>query len=127
MDDPREEPLYEMILGKVLWGEPREEVFHRLNVNGLTGERAEAIYAAAWEERLVVIRRECARKAGTGLLLTVGAVVIFCVFWFGLGVILNVVLYLCAAMFFMGAWKAIDGFAGMLMAGRKEGSVADDA
>ena len=87
MDDPTEEPLYEMVLGMVLWGEPREEVFHRLQVNGITGDRAERIYATAWEERLTVIRRDYGRKAGTGLLLMIGAAAIFCGFWFGVRVI----------------------------------------
>jgi len=126
VDDPTEEPLYEMILGKVLWGEAREEVFHSLAVNGITGERAERIYAAAWEERLTVIRRDYARKAGFGLLLILGAVAIFCFFWFGVRVIPRLLLYLCAGMLGVGAWKAIDGIAGMLMAGSKEGSVAED-
>jgi hypothetical protein len=127
MDDPTEEPLYEIILGKVLWGEPREEVFHRLSVNGITGERAERIYAAAWEERLTVIRRDYARKAGFGLLLIVGAAATFCFFWFYVRAIPRVLIYVCAGMLGVGAWKAIDGFAGMIMAGSKEGSVADDA
>lgn len=126
MDDPTEEPLYEMILSKVLWGEPREDVFHRLGVNGITGERAERIYAAAWGERLRVIRRDYARKAGMGLLLIVGAAGIFCFFWFGVQGIPRLLLYVCAGMLGVGAWKAIDGIAGMLMAGSKGGSVADD-
>jgi hypothetical protein len=126
MDDPTEEPLYEMILGMVLWGEPRDEVFHRLGVNGISGERAEGIYTAAWAERLTVIRRDYAQKAGRGLLLIVGAAVVFCFFWFGVQVIPRLLLYLCAGMLGVGAWKAIDGFAGMLMAGSKEGPVAED-
>jgi hypothetical protein len=126
MDDPTEEPLYEMILGKVLWGEPREEVFHRLSVNGITGERAERIYAAAWSERLTVTRRDYARKAGLGLLLLMGAGAIFCFFWFYVRAISRNVVIGLVAMLGVGAWKAIDGIAGMIMAGSKEGSVADD-
>jgi hypothetical protein len=126
MDDPTQEPLYQMILGMVLWGEPREEIFHRLSVNGITGERAGRIYDAAWSERLTVIRRDYARKAGLGLLLMIGAAALFCFFWFGVRVIPRLVLYICAGMLGVGAWKAIDGFAGMLMAGSKEGPVAED-
>jgi hypothetical protein len=126
MVDPTEEPLYEMILGKVLWGEPREEVFHSLSVNGITGERAERIYTAAWEERLTVIRRDYARKAGLGLLLLLGGAAVFSYFWFYVGAISRNVVIGLVAMLGVGAWKSIDGIAGMLMAGSKEGSVADD-
>lgn len=125
MDDPTEEPLYQMILRMVLWGELRDDVFHRLGVNGITGERAERIYAAAWSERLITIRRDCARKAGFGLLMVIGAVGIFSFFWFGVRVIPRLVLFICAAMLGIGAWKAIDGLAGMIMAGNKEGPVGE--
>lgn len=127
MEEPAEEPLYEMILGMVLWGEPREEVFHRLHVNGITGERAARMYAMAWEERLNVIRRDYGKKAGTGLLLMTGAVVIFCGFWFGLRVIPRLILYVCFGMLGVGLWKTIDGFAGWIMAANKEGSVTEGA
>ena len=127
MDDPTEEPLYEMVLGMVLWGEPREEVFHRLQVNGITGDRAERIYATAWEERLTVIRRDYGRKAGTGLLLMIGAAAIFCGFWFGVRVIPRLLLYVCFGMLGVGLWKAVDGFAGWIMAGSREGPVTEDA
>ena len=125
MDDPAGEPLYQVMLGMVLWGEPRDEVFHRLGVNGITGERAERIYAAAWEERLTVIRRDYARKAGFGLLLMLGGAVFLCLFWIGIRMISRGVIFVFITMLSVGAWKVIDGIAGMLMAGRKEGPVAD--
>ena len=115
--------IYDLILRMVLWGEPREDVIHKLGVNGITGDEAEEIYQKAFSERVMTIRARNVRKIWIGVLFigasTAGFFLILSIFQrayviFALGVA-------------VGVWKLADGAAGFLMASKKEGSVAGDA
>ncbi|WP_193214005.1 hypothetical protein [Luteolibacter marinus] len=125
MEDPTEEPLYDLILGMVLWGEPEEDILHRLEVNGVTGTRAAGIYSAARSERIDQIRGECARKIRIGIIMAAVAAAIFCGSWFGLRVIPRLFIAGCGVVFGLGMLRLIDGAAGWLMAAQKEGPVSD--
>jgi hypothetical protein len=124
--DPDDHPHYNLVLRMVLWGETREEVCHRLAVNGVTGLVADRLYEHARADRIRTIRGDYSRKLLIGMGLILSAVVIFSVCWFGLGFIPRILLYACFAALGIGSWKAIDGLSGYLMAPSKTGSVADN-
>jgi hypothetical protein len=62
-----DEPQYDVVLKMVLWDEEREAIFRRLKVNGVEGERAEAIYATARAERVGSLRADGVRTLLMGL------------------------------------------------------------
>jgi hypothetical protein len=109
----------------VLWGEPKEAVLRKLEVNGIAGEAGAAAYSEAFAERVAVIHGFYRRKARLGLLaiLGAGALMALCVFVFeGIKGRLWIIFGLLLGF---GLWKFVDGFTGMLMAKNREGSVAD--
>jgi hypothetical protein len=124
--NPDDHPYYDLVLRMVLWGESRDDVFRRLAVNGVTGIVAGRLYDQARADRIQTLRRDYSRKFLVGVGIIVAAVVIFSGCWFGLGFIPRILLYACFAAIGLGAWKAIDGLSGYLMAPGKTGSVADD-
>lgn len=126
MSTEREERVYQEVLRMVLWGEPKDEVMRRLAVNGYTGEAADSLFARAFGERLAEIHAACRRKIRTGALLVAGGVGLFCVCWFVLLFTSKWVIALTAMGLGFGTWKVIDGFAGILTAKTREGSVSDD-
>ncbi|MGC4016218.1 MAG: hypothetical protein QM755_17105 [Luteolibacter sp.] len=122
-----EHHLYAMVLKMVLWGEKKEDVYHRLDVNGVTGPAADLLYNHARADRIATIRDAYRKKVFIGIGLILAATVTFCAFWWGLGFIpRRRLLYGCFAALGIGLWKFIDGLAGYLMAGTKEGSVDGD-
>lgn len=124
--NPENDPFYDHVLKMVLWGESRDDVFRSMEVGGVMGGRAQSLYDSARKERTSSIRSVYFRRLllGGGLMLI--GVIVFIIFWFGIGVIPRVLLYGCFAIFGIGVWKGIDGVAGYLMAHNKEGSVADE-
>lgn len=126
MDSPREQKIYQGILRMVLWDEPREEVFQRLEVNGITGDQAETFYTAAMKERVTTIRVAYRSKAIQGFLWMAASVAAFCLLWFGVRVLPRIVLYACGVGLGMGLLRLCDGLSGMLLATHKRGSVADE-
>ena len=124
--DPLDHPYYDFVLKKVLWGEDREDIYHSLAVNGVSGEIADRLYKHARADRIRTIRSDYTRKLLVGLGLILAAGVIFSSCWFGLGFIPRILLYACFAALGIGAWKSIDGLSGYLMAPSKTGSVADE-
>ena len=116
-----EERLREMTLRMVLWDEPREEILHKLAVGGAEGDEVDAIYQNCLRERVAVIRKQYAGKMVTGALWIAGGIVLALLFLFLQGRVYVFVVI----PFLIGAWKLIDGAAGMLMAGSKRGSVTE--
>lgn len=125
--DLTDHPLYEVVHRMVIWGEKREEVYHRMEVNGLTGEVSDLLYQTAWADRIRTIRSEYSRKLLIGIGLVVAAVITFSVCWFGLRFVPKILLYGCFIALGAGAWKFIDGTSGYLMAANKKGPAFDDA
>lgn len=121
MDDPREHRLFERSLRMVIWGDKREEVYHMLSVNGVTGAEADAVYAAARREVTAAVRDAGRQKVKRGLMFLGGCALAFSVCWFGLGFIPVVLLYAVCAMVGVGLWNCIDGLTSMLRASKKEG------
>lgn len=126
MSTEREDRVYQDVLRMVLWGEPKEDVMRKLEVNGFTGDAADQLYSRAFMERLAEIFATCRRKILIGWLMIAGGVGLFCVFWFVLRFTTNWVIALSAMGLGFGTWRVIDGFAGILTAKTREGSVTDD-
>ena len=133
-----DEPQYDVVLKMVLWDEDREAIFHRLKVNGVEGERAEAIYGKARSERIKILRGDGLKS----LLLGIGGIALAGVIYFaftldelsaaefGDGVNGTAVLpwllgFLAAVAGAFGVWKATQGITDILFASMKKGSIAD--
>jgi len=117
----KEELVYQGLLRMVLWGEPKEEVFRKARVNGLSAEEAEDLYQKAIKERICVIRAEYRGKALKGLIFIVASVVLF----FIVAAMTGRAFVIFALGVAYGLWKAIDGISGIFMAANREGSVGD--
>ncbi|YCM42968.1 hypothetical protein V2O64_16800 [Verrucomicrobiaceae bacterium 227] len=133
-----DEPQYDVVLKMVLWDEGREAIFHRLKVNGVEGERAEAIYKAARRERIATIRSGGRRDLLIGLGLIVACAVAtwglgldklsFTHFSEGFGEVLLLpwlITMLVVICFALGLWKCLHGVTEILLAPSKSGSIAD--
>ncbi len=110
----------------VLWGEPKEDVMRKLEVNGFTGAAADQLYARGFGERLAEIFATCRRKIRIGALLIAGGIGLFCICWFVFFFTSRLVIALSLMGLGIGAWKVIDGFAGILTAKTREGSVTEN-
>jgi hypothetical protein len=126
MSTEREDRVYQDVLRMVLWGEPKDDVMRKLGVNGFAGDAADRLYARAFGERLAEIFASCRRKILIGMLMIASGVGLFCICWFVLRFTSNWVIALSAMGLGFGTWKVIDGFAGILTAKTREGSVTDD-
>lgn len=133
-----DEPQYDVVLKMVLWDEEREAIFRRLKVNGVEGERAEAIYATARAERVGNLRADGVKFLLMGLAsMAVGwAIYHFAnlselnAAHFGDGVNGTLMLpwllgFVCALLGAFGIWKTIQGLTEILFAPMKKGSIAD--
>ena len=134
-----EEPQYDVVLKMVLWGESRETIMHRLKVNGIEGDRAEAIFSAARRERIATIRNGARRDLWIGLAVIAGCLAMifglglhklsFTHFSEGAGTVLLLpwlLSLLAAVLVAVGLWRTLKGAIEILLAPTKEGSVADD-
>lgn len=134
----KDEPQFEVVLKMVLWDEDREVIFRRLEVNKVTGERAELIYRAARAERVKSLRIDGLKGLGLGLscLLIAGA----CYFGFrldelgvsrfadgfiGLPFLPWFLGFFAAILLAFGIWKMVQGSIEILFASMKKGSIAD--
>jgi len=126
MSPELENRIYKSVLRAVLWGTERDEIFHMLEVNGITGAPAEEMFRRAWSERVAVLRSEGVRQAAKGALLLAGGCVVFCVFWFGFGVITGRIFVLCGLLGVWGFWWFTSGVLDAIWAPTKKGSVTPD-
>ncbi len=114
--------IYDGVLRMVLWGEPKEEIYRKLEVNGFRGDEADKIYQRAMDERISSIRIDCRRKIWIGLGAIVGSLVLFFL-------VLNVFfraypILLVGALY--GIWKLGDGISRYFLAPGLKGSIADE-
>ena len=111
------------VLRDVLWGTPKADVLHKLDVNGFSPEQAEELFEQAWMERLREIRGPAIRKAVKGLALVVAGIGACCFFWYGAGRLPRGVFVGSFAACAFGGYWAIDGFVEAALAERKSGPV----
>ena len=126
MDDEDNERIYEGMLRMVLWGEEREKVFRMLEVNGVPLAQSEGLYRKAMKERVSAIRSECWKRIAVGAACLFVGIGLYWLFWYKFGGITRGIFLLCAVGVFVGLWKLLDGLAGVVLAPRKKGSLADE-
>jgi hypothetical protein len=124
MEAPTEHRLYSRVLREVLWDEPSEETFKMLEVNGVVGDEAEAMFRSARKERVSSIRQEAFPRILKGTVTAGISSGVFALFWFGFGGITQRVFILCALGAAVGAWWLIDGVIDWAFAPGKKGSIA---
>jgi len=125
MSESLRERIVTSVNSMVLWGEGREAAMRKLEVNGITGEDAEAIYSAAMVERVATVHAHYRGKARKGLLLICGGLALLAVCFFVFHAINRILWILIFLSLAFGLWFLGKGMSGMLMSKNYEGSVAD--
>lgn len=126
MTDEYADRIYEGVRRMVIWDEPCDDVFHRLEVNGIPAAKARQMYEKARAERMALIRAGSIQKAVAGLgLLLVGGGLLFG-FSVGLGVVMRPVLVLGAVASVFGLWHFSKGLFYFFFAHARKGSLAED-
>ena len=126
MTEEHEQRLYQIIHRMVIWDESREDVLAKLEVNGITGDKALEMYARARAERITGLRGNAIRKGLAGLLLMGAGISVYWVAWEWLGNITQALMILCFVVTLIGFWKATEGVVGYLFAPTRRGSLADE-
>lgn len=126
MTEEHKQRLYQIIHRMVIWDESREDVFAKLEVNGITGEEALEMYGRARSDRIAGIRGNAMRKGLMGLLLMAVGLGVFYAFWELLGGITRALMILCGVSTVVGCWKLTEGLIAFAFASSKRGSLADD-
>jgi hypothetical protein len=127
MTDEHEDRIFQGVRRMVIWDEPRADVFHRLEVNGLTGTQAQQMYDKARAERIAIIRGDSIRTVVGGLVLLFASASLFFGFWNGWGFIsLGSRVSWGALAAGVGVWRFFKGLFGFFLAASKEGSLNDD-
>lgn len=126
MTEEHEQRLYQIIHRMVIWDESREDVLAKLEVNGITGDKALAMYARARAERIAGLRGNAVRKGLAGVLLMGAGIGVYWVAWEWLGSITRALMILCFVATLIGFWKATEGVVGYLFAPIRRGSLADE-
>lgn len=126
MTPEHEQRIYQIIHRMVIWDESRENVLAKLEVNGITGPQADAMYARAQAERIAGLRGNAVRQGLAGLFLMAAGIGVFWAFWEWFGNITRALLILCFVTTVIGFWKATEGVLGYLFAPTKRGSLADE-
>lgn len=125
MTEEHKERIYEEVRRMVIWDEPRADVFHRLEVNGIPVAEAQQMHDKAHAERMAMIRSDAIRKTalGTGLLLVASALL------FGLAAGMRAVIWPVLALggtaAVFGLWYFSKGLFYLFFAHSKSGSLAD--
>jgi hypothetical protein len=127
-ESEQSERLYEGTLRQVLWGEGRDEVMHRLQVNGIAGSEADRLFDRAMRERISMIRGGYWRRITRGGLVLAIGVGLFS----GIGLLtegysvfnlLTIAVPACVTAF--GAWRFFGGVIGVLTAASRTGSISE--
>ncbi|MDB4618454.1 hypothetical protein OAG53_02135 [Akkermansiaceae bacterium] len=123
---PEEHPRFGLVHKMVLQGDPKDRIYKRLEVNGVTGDEADTLYRHAMKERVQIIRGESFKKILGGIGLIALAAAVFATFWFGLGYIQHVIFYLLTAVSGLGFILIGIGLSNYWRARSHIGSVADN-
>jgi hypothetical protein len=118
------ERIYQRVLGSVLWGTDRSEIVEMLEVNGITGDDAEAMLHRAHGERVATLRAEAVRLASKGAVFLAAGLALFCGFWFGLGFINRLVYVASGLLVAFGFWWLINGILDLFFASSKKGPIS---
>ena len=127
-ESDRSERLYDGVLRGALWGDGRDEIMHRLEVNGITGDEANRLFQRAMTERVATIRGGYWRRIVAGglfLVLGIGLFVGLAFLTEGFQVfnLLTIAVPACLTLF--GAWRFFGGLIGVLTASSRTGPISE--
>lgn len=125
MTEEHKERIYEEVRRMVIWDEPRADVFHRLEVNGIDPVQALHMYHKARAERMAMIRSDSIRKTVLGLGLLLVAFALLFGFSAGMGVVIRPVLALGGTAAVFGLWYFSIGLFYLFFAHARTCSLAD--
>lgn len=126
MTDEFKDRIFQGARRMVIWGEPRADVIHRLEVNGIPPDEAQQMYERALAERVSLLRTEAFKQTMQGLGLMLAALFLFNRLAEGSGTISSHGISAILLTGFFGAWRFFKGLFGCLSARSREGSLADD-
>ncbi len=126
MTDEFKDRIFQGARRMVIWGEPRADVIHRLEVNGIPPEEAQQMYERALSERVFLLRTEAFKQTFQGLGLMLAALFLFIQLAEGSGAISRYGISAILLTGFFGTWRFFKGIFGCLFARSREGSLADD-
>ena len=122
------ERFYDGVLRQVLWGDGRDEIMHRLEVNGITGDEADRIFQRAMRERIATIRGGYWRRIGRGgivLSIGIGLFAGIAILTEGFRVFNVLTIFVPAGVTVFGAWRFFGGVIGVLTAASRTGSISE--
>jgi hypothetical protein len=122
------ERFYDMVLRQVLWGDSRDEIMHRLEVNGITGEEADKIFYRAMRERVATIRNGYWRRIIIGGIFLVIGIAIFAGVGFlteGFKVFNISTILVPSGIAAFGAWRFFGGLIGIVTASARTGPISE--
>jgi hypothetical protein len=125
MTEEHKERIYEGVRRMVMRDEPRADVFHRMEVNGIPPEEAHQMHEKARAERMSAIRHAALKQTGLGLagMLSAFGLVMG---WFSVyEIIPDTILALCALTAAFGTWHFSKNLFYLLFAHNKKGSLED--
>lgn len=126
MTDEFKDRIFQGARRMVIWGEPRADVIHRLEVNGIPSDEARQMYERALSERASLLRTEAFKQTVQGLGLLIVALYFFFRLIEGSGTISRHGVSAILLTGFFGVWRFFKGLFGCLFARSREGSLADD-
>lgn len=122
----KEEIVREAVLRMVMWDEDPADIFHKMEVNGITGAAAQSIFREARAARAAAIRAEGRNRMGEGIVWMMAGESLYSIFWFGFNGLTGGIFRLVWLAVIFGAWKTGSGLMDIVLAHRKKGSLADD-
>lgn len=125
MTDEFKDRIFQGARRMVIWGEPRADILHRLEVNGIPADEALQMYERALTERVSILRTDAFKKAAQGLGLMLAAVYAFNRLVEGSGAVSRYEISGILLTGFFGTWLFFKGLFGWIFARSHEGSLTE--
>ena len=122
------ERFYDGALRQALWGDDRDEIIHRLEVNGITGDEADRIFRRAMRERIRMIRGGYWRRIVIGGTMLVVGIALFAgvaILTEGFKVFSILTILVPAGVATFGAWRFFGGVIGVVTASTRTGPISE--
>ncbi len=126
MTEEHKERIYEGVRRMVFSDEPRADVLHRMEVNGIPEAERQQMYDKARAERMSVIRHAALKQTAAGLALMLCAFGVFIGAFNFFEVVTSEILALCTLIAALGIGFFSVGLYFLLFPHNKTGSLADD-
>jgi len=121
----KEEQIIEKLRRMIMWDEPQSDLDSASQHLERSPEEIRSIIQDLRNERIAHIRKINLGPAIQGLVIILGAVIVFCWYWFGQGGIQKKLAYLLIAGTLYGSWRFLSALSEIINAPRKRGSIAN--